>query len=144
MALTEKELQTIQDTIAHWERDIRGKLLQRKRINCAPQGRLRWGDGSLVKCYAQHSALCRMFITTDRVISCERCPYYRYHRISCNERTSAWFEFVTEPTLSACNRMIDSLKDLLAQDKNSQADKKENSSEFRIDLKSGAVFINLN
>lgn len=144
MALTEKELQTIQDTIEHWEKDIRRKLLHWKKINCDSQGRLRWGDGSLVKCYAQHSALCRMFITTDRVISCERCPYYRYHGVSCNERTSAWFEFVTEPTLAACNRMIDGLKELLVPKEEPKGNKKEICREFRIGLKSGSVFISLN
>lgn len=144
MDLNEKELQTIRDTIDHWEKDIREKLLQGERINCGPRGQLRWADGSPVKCFAQHSALCRMFVTTDRDIYCDRCPYCRYHGISCNERTSAWFEFVNEPTLDACNRMIDSLKDLLVHKEEPGGNKKENWREFRIGLKSGAVFINLN
>lgn len=144
MLLNEKELKAIRVSIEHWEKDVREKLLQGERIKCDPRGNLRWGDGSLVQCYAKYSALCRLFLTTVPDISCNRCPYYRYHGTICDERTSAWFEFVTEPTLASCNRMIASLKALLAPAKNSQDDKKENSRELRIDLKSGAVFINLN
>ena len=115
MKLRNKEIQAIQDTIDHWENDIRSKLLKGMNISVSRNGMLKWSDGKIVRCYAKDCAMCRISLKPDKALNCSICPYYRYHGEKCDDRNSRWAAFATYPCLETCDKMIASLNELLEQ-----------------------------
>lgn len=144
MEFSAAELKAIRKTITHWERDIMAGLSQGMHIHADSRGELRWGNGKLVKCYANSSALCRMCLVGEGEIECKKCPYLRYHGVGCNDRRSAWFSFVTGPTIETCELMIDSLKSLIHTGAYAPTNGEGIIWQCRIELKSGVVSVCLN
>jgi hypothetical protein len=115
MKLNNKEIQAIQDTINHWEKDIRSNLLKGLNISVSRNGLLRWKNRKTVNCYAKDFAMCQISLKPDKTLNCSICPYYRYHGETCDDRDSQWFAFATNPCLETCENMITSLNELLEQ-----------------------------
>ena len=103
--MTPAALQSVRDSVTHWQTDIRARLLTGDMI-IASGHTLGWIlDGAEVKMWSEHCPLC---IYVNEV--CELCPYTLHHGERCNE---VWAAFRVNPTLENCDKMIAALEAIL-------------------------------
>ena len=119
--LTNEEIKAVEDSIEHWEEDIRKKLLNGDTINNSfPKSWNTKTEGGIintrtVKMYDDSCPLC-LLVKRDNsgYRICFRCSFYKKHKYYCTDTTfGEWHVFDCNPTLKNCNKMIKALKDIL-------------------------------
>src|SRR4030067_1877410 len=102
MKLTDVEIKAVKESIQHWKDDVKAHLLTGDKI--VKNGYfLAWKkQNKQVECYSKHCALCKL------AVDCFECPYYKNYSCYCTKLE--WKDFITNPCLKTCNKMIKALK----------------------------------
>lgn len=114
LKLTKRDVKAVNDSVAHWKRDVLTKLKKGIKIKETIFG-LIWADNSKeVKCYSRSCPLCRIYYDNF----CAACPYYKKYGISCTYiddgvLTGHWRTFRQNPCLKTCSKMIKALENIL-------------------------------
>src|SRR4030067_3304715 len=99
LRLTKKEIKAVEESIEHWKKDIRERLVVGDIIIIIHGFPIYWkSDNTEVKMYDDSCALCLLTAKNNGYRVCTCCPYYKKYKTFCHTTPGrGWGDFFTTP-----------------------------------------------
>ena len=118
--LDEEAKLAIEESIKHWEKDIKkplenGEVIEMRGKHEYYDGTPYWIAGDEVLMFSDNCPLCSIYFDQD-FKRCRVCPYFLKYDHSCDSNKGHWRIFFENPNLENANKMIEALKAILDEE----------------------------